>query len=186
MQALSKKILLLMIAILGVSIFYLVLNLQENHERVVDEPSTRIEEETIKSYTEKIMTECRTRIDCAIDNLKIMAKQEKQNIVLLTFNELISWYEESTPNCHVRLHALGKFLNGYVGDITRTLSYIDFNVDQKCGAGAMHGATQNFFATQIDMVYHRPILKLLGSAVKLLKIPMRSKDCNVYMVLVMD
>jgi len=64
---------------------------------------------------------------------------------LLTFQDLISKYDESLLYCHPQAHHLGMFLYDYIGDLSEALSH----ADQQCGGAAIHGMVQSFFMAQV-------------------------------------
>lgn len=97
------------------------------------------------SYAEEIIGKCELDAHCAMDSLNEIAKKEEKSIVLATFGELITAYDQSMHYCHPQAHHLAMFLYHYVGNLTEALSY----ADQRCANGLSHGLVQTFFITQV-------------------------------------
>ncbi len=98
-------------------------------------------EVTNNSYADKIMLDCKTNVDCAIDYLRDVSQNEEKSTVLATFDDLISKYETSVRYCHIQGHHMGMYLYDYIGDLPQALSY----VDQRCAGSIIHGVIQGYF-----------------------------------------
>ena len=83
------------------------------------------QENVAYNYAEEIMTECEGKVDCVINALSYIAEREEQSVVLLTFQDLISKYDESLLYCHPQAHHLGMFLYDYISDLSEALSHAD-------------------------------------------------------------
>jgi len=130
----QRKIILISIVIIVVALSTSVFLFQPN-----------IEEESISiSHADKIISECKISIDCVIDSLRALEKTEEKSVIIATFHDLVSNYEESVNYCHSYAHHLSRYLMVYVGDVTETISYLD----RKCGGSLFHGVVEQYFISQ--------------------------------------
>lgn len=98
------------------------------------------------SYAKEIMRKCELDARCTTDYLNEIAKKEEKSVVLATFDELLTEYDQSLSYCHPQAHRLSMFLYHYVGNLTEALSY----ADQKCANGLSHGLVHHFFVMQVE------------------------------------
>jgi len=128
----SKSVILIIsvaVFILGITSFY-AFNSQEF-------PKTE------SSDAEQIISKCEDDVQCAVNELQMIAREEKKDIVLANFAELISLYDKNYP-CHKIAHHLGMWLYGYVGKLDEALK----EAKMICGGAIYHGVIQNYFAIE--------------------------------------
>jgi len=128
----SKSVILIIsvaVFILGITSFY-AFNSQEFSK-------------TESSDAEQIISKCEDDVQCAVNELQMMAKEEKKDIVLANFAELVSLYDKNYP-CHKIAHQIGMWLYGYVGKLDEALK----EAKMICGGAIYHGVIQNYFAIE--------------------------------------
>jgi len=114
-------------AILAISLSYALLDIRER-----------------RFNADRLFRQCGFDVHCAVEVLAQMAGIENQAVTLAMFDEALSDYQSSMTYCHDNAHDLGMFLHAYLRDIARAVAL----TDHRCGAGAMHGAIQDFFREQ--------------------------------------
>jgi len=183
-QSLRFQIGLIAIAVIAV-VSSLVFLYSENEETVQQDFTTQFkfmtwneyyDEELRKSKTEnpnanKILFECGIDEMCATELMLQLSRAENKQTVLGTYHELLAAYLNSGLYCHAQGHHFGKFLYGYIGNVTEALSIADV----KCGGSQRHGVIENYFLTEVilgkspDDIEFKDICEVLGNNVYSLK-----------------
>ncbi len=96
-------------------------------------------------YANKILSECGIDFNCTFKNMKDLAKEENQKIVLATFSDIVSVYQQVGIACHKPGHHLGVFLYAQTGNLSQSLSIAQIT----CGGAISHGVMENYFKTEI-------------------------------------
>jgi len=96
-------------------------------------------------YANKILSECGTDFLCTLKTMKDLAKKENQKIVLATFSDIVSVYQQVGIACHRPGHHFGEFLYAQTGNLSQALSIAQIT----CAGAIYHGVMENYFKTEI-------------------------------------
>lgn len=97
-------------------------------------------------YASQIISNCYNDLNCALNSLRYIEKNDNSDVVLSTFTELIELYDLDKIECHETAHHLGEFLYPFVGqNISKAFEY----AGQKCGGAIYHGVIMNYFLIQV-------------------------------------
>jgi len=96
-----------------------------------------------KPYAPQIIEECKNDVHCYVNAMQAISDIENEQNVTDTFGDLIHLYEQTYP-CHETGHHLGMWFYGYVGNVSKAMSY----AEQVCGGAVFHGVIQNYVMTQ--------------------------------------
>jgi hypothetical protein len=131
--------------VIGVIIIGVILYTREsqNSANIETGNAASIHNQT-KAYAEQIIADCKNNIHCPVLVLGNITKTESRQVVLGTFSDLVSLYDESNYPCHETAHHLGMWLYGYTSNLEESLSY----ADHLCDGGVFHGVFQNYFAAE--------------------------------------
>ena len=67
------------------------------------------QEPTSTNYSVEILNQCGVDFECTISSLEGIAKTKDQTIVLETFDEIMTIYDENSYYCHVVVHHMAFF-----------------------------------------------------------------------------
>jgi hypothetical protein len=80
-----------------------------------------------------------------MESLQELSKNEDRRVILQTFTDVVSYYENNMTYCHDVGHHLAVFLYAYFRDLNQTLLHAD---EKWCGGGVYHGIIETHFATE--------------------------------------
>ena len=94
------------------------------------------ESKTGNVYADNILSLCGNDEHCTVESLQKLSQNEKQEIVLITIDDLLDVFQKSELICHQHAHHIGEFLLGYFNaNLTKALSL----ASGKCGGAMYHG-----------------------------------------------
>ncbi|MGI0056842.1 MAG: hypothetical protein ACREAK_05655 [Nitrosarchaeum sp.] len=104
------------------------------------------ESKTGNVYADSILSLCGNDEHCTVESLQKLSQNEKQEIVLITVDNLLDVFQKSELICHKHAHHIGEFLLGYFNaNLTKALS----SASGKCGGAIYHGIVENYFLAGI-------------------------------------
>jgi hypothetical protein len=102
----------------------------------------RKEKDQGQIYADQIVEECGRDAHCAMEELSDIAETEEEGVVIATFNDVLSNYDDSIRYCHEQAHHLAMFLYSYTGNLSRAMSFADV----QCGGAVYHGLIESHFS----------------------------------------
>jgi len=104
------------------------------------------ESRTGNVYADTILSSCGNDEHCTVESLQKLSRNEKQEIILITIDNLLDVFQKSELICHQHAHHMGEFLLGYFNaNLTKALSL----ASGKCGGAMYHGIVENYFLAGI-------------------------------------
>ena len=93
----------------------------------------------------KMVSDCFYDEYCLIDEIQIYSQKNDQQKMMNTIGDITEIYQQLGIDCHDQGHHLGKFMYGFTGNLTLSLS----NANKSCGGSIYHGVMENYFKTEI-------------------------------------